>query len=307
MKHHTFKDYIQAIRPWSFPASSMTAVVTVSLIYFLSKTPRYADAFNNIHWWFGLLAILVAIIFQTIGNLISDYYDYKKGVDHEETHGTTRSLVEGVFKPKSFLRAGYILTALMIILGIYIASIVGYELLFIGLAGIIAVIFYFWFKYHALGDTLIFIIFGPLIALGTAFCMTEQIIWEAVYLSIPIGLLVVNILHANNTNDIKNDKAANISTVAMKLGFNKSKKLYIINIVLANLIVLILAILRIIPYISFIFILAILVLANKNIKAFKNADLNSDEPLLGLDGASAKFVMLFGLLLTISLIIASFL
>jgi len=285
----------------------MTAVVTVSFIYYLSNLSKFSNDFQNIHWWFGLISLLVAIIFQTIGNLISDYYDYKKGVDHKETHGTSRSLVEGVFKPKSFLKSGYILTGLVIILGIYIASIVGHELLYIGLAGIIAVIFYFWFKYHALGDSLIFIIFGPLIALGTAFCMTEQFVWEALYLSIPIGLLVVNILHANNTNDIKNDKAANITTIAMKLGFNKSKNLYIMNIVIANLIILILAIIKVIPFISFILTFPTIILAYKNIKIFKNANINSDEPLLGLDGASAKFVMLFGLLLAISLIIASFL
>ena len=48
---------------------------------------------------------------------------------------------------------------------------------------------------HALGDLLIFVIYGQLIALGTTYVMTSDIDLYILAVSAPIGFLIVNILH----------------------------------------------------------------------------------------------------------------
>jgi len=69
----------------------------------------------------------------------------------------------------------------------------GVELLWIGFIGALATYFYYKLKFAALGDFVIFIVYGPLIGLGTAFVMTDQLMWNTVLLNIPVAFLVVNI------------------------------------------------------------------------------------------------------------------
>jgi len=298
---HTIKDYILAVRPWSFPASSMTAVVSFFYIFYVSKA---GIQFLEVHWNYGLLAIIGAVLAQAAGNLISDYYDFKKGVDIKETEGTTRMLIDGVFKPKSFLKAGYFLLGIVSLIGIYLMFNIGLKLFWIGLVGMFFAAFYFWFKYRALGDLTVFLIYGPVIAVGTAFSMTGAFIVNSLYISLPIAFLVVNILHANNTHDIKNDNRAGIKTIPILIGFELSKKLYIINALMAYILILILIITKILPVWS-ILVLITLIIARKNISKIKIASNNKEAIIAGLDGMSAQLVMAFDILLVVSLIIAS--
>jgi len=298
---HTIKDYILAVRPWSFPASSMTAVVSFFYIFYVSKA---GIQFLEVHWNYGLLAIIGAVLAQAAGNLISDYYDFKKGVDIKETEGTTRMLIDEVFEPKSFLKAGCFLLGIVSLIGIYLMFNIGLELLWIGLFGIFCAGFYFWFKYRALGDLTVFLIYGPVIAVGTAYSMTGAFIINTLYISLPISFLVVNILHANNTHDIKNDKRAGIKTIPMLIGFDLSKKIYIINALMAYILIIVMIIIKILPLWSII-VLITFIIAWKNISKIKKVSTNKEDIFSGLDAMSAQLVMIFDFSLVVSLIIAS--
>jgi 1,4-dihydroxy-2-naphthoate octaprenyltransferase len=84
-------------------------------------------------------------------------------------------------------------------------------------------------KPGALGDLLIFILYGPMIGLGTAYVLTSQLMWEVLLLNVPVAMLVVNILHANNTRDIKHDSASTYQNAqAMLLGIKGSKIQYVV-------------------------------------------------------------------------------
>ena len=77
-----------------------------------------------------------------------------------------------------------------------------------------------------MGDLDIFIIFGCLTVLGLAYAVTGAWHPEMLVLSLPIGLITVSVLHANNTLDIPTDKAAGIKTFAMVIGEKPSTVLY---------------------------------------------------------------------------------
>jgi 1,4-dihydroxy-2-naphthoate octaprenyltransferase len=68
----TTKNWIIATRPWSFPASTMPALAAISYIFFTKN-----EVATDINWWYGILAMLGAMIFQASGNLIGDYFDFK--------------------------------------------------------------------------------------------------------------------------------------------------------------------------------------------------------------------------------------
>ena len=296
------KDWIIAVRPWSFPASSMPALVTFVYVFFLYN--QKADLSPN--WIFGVLSIIGAVIFQISGNLISDYFDYKQGVDREDTFGSSRLLVNKTFVPETILRLGLFFTVLGIGIGFYIFCHTGWPLLIIGIIGVISAVFYYFFKFRALGDLLIFIVYGPLITLGTFYSMTSLVDWKAIWLSVPIGCITVNILHANNTRDILHDKRADIRTLAMLLGIKGSIIEYISLITLAYLSLLIMVAVGFLHW-PVIGVLITLPIAVRNCKTMRTASLDNPSNIFDLDIKTAQLQLAFSTLFAVLIFISAWL
>lgn len=297
---HSLNHWFTATRPWSFPASAMPALVAISYIFFSSKTSVFLVETNWIH---GILALIGAVIFQAAGNLIGDYFDFINHVDRKESFGSSKMLVDGVFKPKTILNFGLVLLAIGSLMGIYLVFESAWDLLFIGFFGFFGTFFYYIFKFRALGDLLIFIIYGPLIALGTALVITIQLNYNVLLLSIPIGFLVVNILHANNTRDIKHDRQANIKTLAMLMGIKGSRIYYDTLAIGSYIAVILMVIFKVLNPICLAVVLTF-PLALKNIKIMRKADIEKPELIQNLDALSAQLVLIFSLVLAICNFIA---
>ena len=285
----TTKNWIIATSTWSFPASAMPALFAMAYVFYMQ------DSIESIHWGYGVAALLGAVLFQASGNLIGDYFDYMYKVDRKESLGSSRMLVDGVFTPKTIFWFGIIVLCMGILLGLFLWSQTGNDLLWIGIVGALGTFFYYKLKYMALGDVLIFVIYGPLIALGTAFVMTNQLYWEVVVLSIPIAFLVVNILHANNTRDMRDDKLANIKTQALLLGEKGSRIQYTFLAIGAYVAVAIFVLLNMISPLALLVIVT-LPLAKKNINLIKQAKIDKPEIIKDLDAMSAQLVMAFTLM-----------
>lgn len=292
--------WVLATRPWSIPASLMPALIGFTYSFFLSKPG------DTVLWGCGIAAVIGAVICHLGGNLVSDYYDYLKHVDRKGTFGSSRMLVDGIFKPKTILWYGITLLAIGSVIGIILCFISGIQLLWIGILGILLTYFYSFLKYHALGDLCIFIIFGLLVALGTSYSMLSVIDPRVLAVSTPIGLLVVNILHANNSRDIRDDGKADITTQAMLLGIKGSKIKYVTYVVLAYIGILACCIFGLLTWFALIVLLS-LPLAIRNIRKMLTFE-SSDKPeaILGLDGMSAQLVVAFGLLQVIGIMVGLF-
>ena len=295
------KDWIIATRPWAFPASTMPALIAVSYAcYMHSKMPM------DVNWWYGVLAILGAAIFQASGNLISDYFDYKHKVDRAETFGSSRMLVDGVFKPNTILYYGLTLLVIGSIIGLYLLLNTSVSLLWIGAIGVLGTYFYYKLKFNALGDITILIIYGLLISLGTYLVATNMLNWKLLLIGAAPGFLIVNILHANNLRDIKHDGEANIKTQAMLLGVKNSVSQYIILGIGAYIIIVMAVVFGILHPLCLVVFLTFPVLM-KNIKQISQADVNKHELIRDMDAQSAQLVMMFSLLLAVSNFIAGLL
>src|SRR5205807_920261 len=57
------------------------------------------------------------------------------------------------------------------------------------------------YKYHALGDLAIFLLFGPLMALGAYYVQARVVELVPMLYALPVGCLVTAILHVNNIRD----------------------------------------------------------------------------------------------------------
>lgn len=294
--------WMQAIRPFAFSASVVPVVIASmgALLYFSGKTD----------WYLLPVILIAAVLFHTGGNLISEYFDYKYNVDRPETLGSSRILVDKLLPPKQILNAGILSFVFGFILGLILVYIRGLDILYLGLAGLIAGVFYtmkpFQFKYIALGDILIFLAFGPMLVLGSYFGLTGDMNWDIVWASIPIGFLVVGILHANNTRDIKFDKQAKIKTFAGVIGLKGAKIEYYFLITASYLSTLILIATGITEWYTLIVFITLPV-AIKNIKLFSKASLEKPEEIAMLDVMTAQLHMQFGLLFAVGMLLSAIL
>ncbi|MBQ7570960.1 MAG: prenyltransferase [Bacteroidaceae bacterium] len=180
---------------------------------------------EEVNWLLGVLAILNIVLVHAAGNVWSDISDYRSGVDAQDTYGI-RLLVDGDFTVGEFRRLSVTLNILAVLLGILMVALTGLTLLYIGVAGILLSLSYPRLKYMALGDVVIILCYALLPMLGTSYIATGRLVWDALWLAVPVGLITVAILHANNVRDIETDQRAGIRTFPMLTGRAFGVRLY---------------------------------------------------------------------------------
>lgn len=295
------KYWIIAAHPWSFPASGSPALIAYSYVFYMYKTGQISD----VNWINGIIAFFGAIIFHMAGNLIGDYQDYKGGVDQLEKTGPFRVLVHKIFKPRTILIYGYIVLLVGILIGAYLFLQTGVPLIYIGLFGIVSATLYYKFKYIALGDIIIFLSFGLMVVLGMVYVMTGIINWWSLLIASPVGLLIVAILHANNTRDMLQDKKAGIKTQAMNLGLEGAQVVYQTILLFTYMLVALIVLFNLLHPLVFI-VLITMPMALKNIKLMKQATIEDLGIIRFLDTDTAKLVFVFSLLFSAANFIAPY-
>ena len=287
---HSLKDWILATRPWSFPASAMPVMVTVAWLW--------SRGFD-VNWAFALWALVNIIFVHAAGNVWSDIADYKSGVDAKDTFGV-RLLVDGQFTPEEFRRLSLTLNTIAIIGGLLLVWLTGPTLLYIGVAGILLSLCYPRLKYAALGDVVIILCYSLLPMSGTSFIVSGTIHWNVLWLALPVGLITVAILHANNVRDIETDQRANIHTFPMLTGRRFGTWLYAFEVLLPFFWLLGLMIARVEPWWLGTAFLAMPV-AVKNTRTILAYERGGKESYANLDELTAKLQLMFSFLLILGL------
>lgn len=255
----------------------------------------------EVSWWLGLMALVNIVLVHAAGNVWSDYFDYRKGVDAADTYGV-RILTDKQFTPKEVLALSITLQVLAVAMGLLMVWLTGITLLWFGLAGIALSLLYPPLKYAALGDLVIMACYALLPMLGTTFICSGNIVPEVLWLAVPVGSITVAILHANNTRDIETDGRAKIRTFAMLTGRRFAIGMYVFEIILPYLWLAATTLLGLVsPWTLFTFITFPIALAN--CKKMLSYHKNGLEAIAGLDEATAKLQLAFSLTLAIGLII----
>ncbi len=297
---HTVKEWLVVTRYWSFAVSTMPVIATFAYLFSRGLIPGGFRPYLIL-----LLCLLGVVLLHSAGNVLSDWFDYRSGVDNENAFAVP-NLVFHKFEPKEYLRFSIILFVLGIIVGLVIMKMTDPGLLIIGGVGVLLTMLYSFFKFNALGDLDIFIIFGVLTVLGTAYALTGKFCPEALILSLPIGIITVSVLHANNTYDTVSDRDAGIKTFAMAIGLKASSILYRAYMVIPFLCVVVSVIAGWLHPLALISLIAV-VPAWQNFKKASGYEKEGLEAMSGLDQASAKLQMVFSGLLSVGLILAGLL
>ena len=182
--------------------------------------------------WLPFVAALVGSIFIQIGtNLANDYSDARRGADTEDRLGPVRVTSAGLVAPRRVLYATWAAFAVAIAAGIYLATVAGVIILVIGTLSIAAGVLYTGgprpYGYAGLGELFVFLFFGLVAVNGSYYVQLEELDWLPFGLSISVGLLATAILVVNNIRDIDTDRRAGKSTLAVRIGREAARRLYV--------------------------------------------------------------------------------
>jgi 1,4-dihydroxy-2-naphthoate polyprenyltransferase len=148
--------------------------------------------------------------------------------------------------PRTVLIGTYVAFGIAVLAGVYLIAIAGWELLLVGAASILAGVLYTGgprpYGYEGLGEVFVFLFFGVVAVGGSYFVQTEDLRWEAFALSVPVGLLAAAILLVNNIRDADTDRRAGKRTLAVRLGRDGARRLFVASLALAYLSVPLIAI-----------------------------------------------------------------
>jgi len=244
-------ELLVALRPWSLPASVVPTVLAAALS--LGAAPARAQLAD------AALAVACGALVHLAANAANTYADFASGLDTKAA-ADDRALVDGHVTPRAVaalaaaLYAAALAVAARLALGLGLfgsaagaaaggAATGSVAPLFAAViaAGVLLSLLYSAglpfrraLKHVGLGDLAIFLCFGPLLMGATAAAVTRAApALPVLLMSAPVGLLTVNILHANNARDSRADAAAGAVTVARLLGFRRSLAYYWANFALS--------------------------------------------------------------------------
>ncbi len=197
--------------------------------------------------WPWYLTGLAAIYLIEIGkNAINEYVDYLSGVDRfvapdkrTPFSGGKKTIVDGKLSLKENLAIGIITIAAGCFLGLLIIFFREFNVFWFGLAGVFFALFYslppFKFAYRGLGELAVGISFGPLITCGTFLVQTGTLIPLVILASLPLGLLIANVLWINQYPDYEADLQGGKRNGVVRLGKQKAGIVYTLLFALAYL------------------------------------------------------------------------
>lgn len=233
---NTLSKWVLASRPKTLPAIIGPVILGNAVAY---KSGRFSSVIM-------LITIVSALFIQIGTNFVNDLHDYIKGSDTEDRKGPLRVVTAGLISPKKMKNGIRAVFSASFILGLILVYHMqsnfgnGYYLLFIGILSIISAYAYtagpFPLAYNGLGDIFVIIFFGIIAVCGSFFVQTGFVNREIFILSVPVGLLINNVLVINNYRDYQEDclnkKKTLIALMGRKFGYAQYISSLIISLII---------------------------------------------------------------------------
>jgi 1,4-dihydroxy-2-naphthoate octaprenyltransferase len=200
--------------------------------------------------WRFLAALIVALAIQVGTNFANDYQDGVRGTDDVRV-GPVRLVASGLASASAVRTAALASFGVAAVFGLALAAVVGWQLLLVGLVSFAAGWLYTGgpkpYGYLGLGEVFVFIFFGLVATVGSAYVQIGEVTALAVCAAVPVGLLATALLVVNNLRDIPTDTEAGKRTMAVRLGDRTTRIVYVTMLVDVFLLVIVVAVTARIP------------------------------------------------------------
>lgn len=182
------------------------------------------------------LSLFTTLLLQMVSNVANDYGDGLRGADCFRLPDAPVRLTHQLNNKKPVKRLLIGLIALCIFSGLLLlkcANVSNSELLIFVLLGALSVVAALTYTlgkrpygYYGLGEISVLLFFGWLGVMGSAYLQIHE--WYAVWLlpATGCGILCATVLHINNIRDLIADELAGKYTLALRLGFSGSLKMW---------------------------------------------------------------------------------
>lgn len=263
------------------------------------------------YWQYFLLTTLVVIFINAGTNLANDYFDHQSRSDDINRDATpfsggSRVIQENLISAAKMYRSSLLFFALAAVIGLYLAFTRGLLLLIIGIIGVLIGYFYtaspIKLGYRGWGEFVAGLGCGPLVVLGAYYVQAQTLSLEALFISIPVGLLIAAVLYINEFPDYACDKKAGKNTLIVKMGRKRARKGFYSLLLIAYLFIILAAILKIVPCTLLISLLTF-PLAWKAMKIAHSSYASKQEILPAMSGTIIIHLSV-GLLLSVGYVLA---
>lgn len=221
------KFWLVEIRAPFFTASVMPILLGVVIAW--SKLSQF-------HWGYFLLTLVGGVFLHAGTNVANDYYDHKSGTDKINVDyvrpftGGSRMIQRGLLSPREVLMGSIIFFFLGSLIGVYLAYQRGFIILLLGAIGIFSGFFYtappLQLANRGIGEAVVGLNFGILMTVGAYYVQAMTLSWEPFVASIPLAMLITNVLHINQFQDAVADEAVGKRHLVVRLGKQRAERLY---------------------------------------------------------------------------------
>jgi 1,4-dihydroxy-2-naphthoate polyprenyltransferase len=184
-----------------------------------------------IDWPRAAAAAVVALALQVGVNFANDYSDGVRGTDAQR-RGPVRLTATGLATPGAVRTAAVLAFAAAGVVGAALSIVVNPWLLVVGVAAIVAAVTYTGgprpYGYIGLGEVMVLVFFGFVATVGSAYVQHATLPGVAWVAALAAGLPACGILLANNVRDVDTDRVSGKRTVAVRLGAERARGLYVV-------------------------------------------------------------------------------
>jgi 1,4-dihydroxy-2-naphthoate octaprenyltransferase len=240
-----------------------------------------ADGYSD--WWLFALCLGGGSAIHLGLNIANDVSDATSGADDANVNptmfsGGSRMIQYGLVSVEAMRIAAIACYAVGMGIGLYLVFTRGVELLWIGVIGVFLSIFYtappFRLVHRGLGEAAVAIGFGPIMLLGTYFVIAQRITFEALYASLPVGILIMLVLYVNQIPDRPADEKVGKRTVVVRFSKKAIVRGYAFFVALAYVLIVVGAVTGIMP----VWTLIAVPTAYLGLKVYRALDSNYDSP-----------------------------
>lgn len=180
-----------------------------------------------------VLSLIGAVCINAGTNLANDYFDYKSGCDlfsadfSSPFSGGSGLLPKGLLSPREVYVASLVSFVFAGLVGVFLALTRGRLIVVLGLIGVLSGYFYTThLAPRGIGELIVGLNCGPLVVIGSYYVQTQTVALEPIVASIPVGILILEVLWINEIPDYYADVKAGKKTLVTRIGRKRAADVY---------------------------------------------------------------------------------
>ncbi|HJB79122.1 MAG TPA: 1,4-dihydroxy-2-naphthoate polyprenyltransferase [Candidatus Nosocomiicoccus stercorigallinarum] len=290
-----YKKYISLTRPHTLTAGFVPVLVGTAAVL----------PFGDINFLMFFLMLIATILIQSATNMFNEYYDFKRGLDSEDSVGIAGAIVRNGITPRAVLSIAISFYIIAALIGLYIAYETSWWLILIGSISMLVGFLYtggpYPISWTPFGEIFSGVFMGPVIILITFYIHLHELHIFPLLLSIPIMITIGLLNMFNNIRDRVKDAQSGRRTFVILVGKEKATQVVNFLLILCYVFVIIMSVTDLFASLFLLLPLLSFKLYKKTMQLLKEGD--SPVELIPAMATMGKFNTIYGLLLSIGVLL----